>query len=1148
MDGEMWCYQKPGFEALLLAELQRQQQCSQFCDTLLKAEGVSVPAHSCILSAISPHFSSALSSTPAPPAGQSRLLEFRALGTCTLLHMVRLLYSGEMAGEGEKEKQEAISAAAKLGIHGLVEVTKRDRKRRNGEGDCQHTEVGVQTEPLILEDSEARQGKWRREVRDGSTLLWKEMLSTGEKDSWTQTEELQVNTAPSHHPAASLETIDMTALQSLGQTDSHLVPPQIPYVPISLAYPPDANQTPQPSSAPAASFQASSAAGHTPVAVVAPPYSSAPPSLLPFSSQAIPSGADPHSWWAGPQGAGRDVTAGEEWEEEQLEQFQDNIPGFISYFLNPDRVEEPCRGRPQRQRGAGDGGARRAGTGERRARRPRARTGGRGRGGLTQTVDVQDVGVSRLQKLFLQRWGMQACRTSQGGGAVGRKLYLKTRELLKKSCQRRRGRGKAWDFIQSGELLPYSEIGGGGKTRRGRRTTTQELKQDPVGRPQRARAKSATSASPSSTQRPFYNSRTLPAPSLSLQPSPSPSPMLPAASYAGPASSLLHTTSLPPPAPPSHEDQPEHFDRLLEEVIMGLDCSSSINTFSQNKQQSHTTGLLDAGPGLHGAGRSSSANGEMPILQQKGEGELTEMLEHFLQSFEQHIDSCTAREEEEMAGDGTTEANQPYTVLSKYSRTKIQITAPHTPHPQRIHTTRPAQARRPIRHPDETPQSRSQPRKSSPRSAAPPKHTEGTSGRVRAKRPRRRKTKQYLFSLEKRRVKKSVSLSDAKTKIVPDRGDKQLQQMPVVQLERSGPLPVKVTLQSRSCQSLEVKSPAKTKTSSSSVKSPRVRLWDENQLVSWSKKTYPIRSRFKEAHITDSMPFLEQPLTDKRPPQSARQPGRLRGRPCKNRQPLSLSNDESPTSPVQLQPVEPCVRDEQLESNQERREEELTVLPQEETTAGRRTKRGAEDRSDDTSVAKKVCFEQMTQPMSETCLPSSESADHVSETAALETEDLIDVETVSLTSVEDTLQRKEQEAKTAWSEIKLEEAGQNGEGRESLTDEEMESSGDEIIDVDGDSVGSTSLKREDDCRERAQKICRQNRTAFVQVKPPASKEDSLGSTGSWEEDRDEDIDVIGGSSPLPDPVIISWTESSGSEEEEGDEEIDVSGEKTDYTS
>ncbi|CAK6971947.1 uncharacterized protein LOC121902364 isoform X3 [Scomber scombrus] len=1112
----MWCYQKPGFEALLLAELQRQQQCSQFCDTLLKAEGVSVPAHGCILSAISPHFSSALSSTPAPPAGKSRLLEFRAFGTCTLLHMVRLLYSGEMAGEGEEEKQEAISAAAKLGIHGLVEVTKTVHKSRNREGDCRHIEVGVQTEPLIFEEREARQSRWRREVRDGSTLLWKEMLSNGEKDSWTQTEELQVNTAPSYPPAASFETIDMTDLQSLGQTDSLLVPPQIPYVPISLIYPPHANQTSQPSSASAASFHESPAAVHKSVAVEAPPYSSGPLSLLPFSSQVTPCAADPHNWWAGPQGAGRDVAAGEEWEDERLEQFQGNIPGFISYFLNPDKVEEPCRGRPRRRQGAGDGGARRAGTGERRARRPRARTGGRGQGGLMQTVDVQDVGVSVLQKLFLQRWGIYVCRTGQGGGAVGRKLFLKTREALKKSRPRKRGGGKACDVSQSGELVPNSEMGGGGNTQRGRRTTTQ-----------RTGAKSAASVSPSSTARPFYNVHTLPAPSPSMLPSQFPRLMLPAASYAYSASSLFHTTPLPPLAPPLHEDQPEHLDRLLEEVIMDLGCSSSINNFSQNKQPSHTTGLLDAGPGLHEAGRSSSAKGKgVPVLQQKAEGELTEMLDHFLQSFEQHIDSCTARQEEEMTNEGTTETSHPYTALSKYSRTKIQITELHTPHPQRTHTARPAQ-------------SRSQPCKASSHSASSPNHTEGTPERVKAKRPRKRKTKQYPFSTESWRVKKSAPLRNTKTKIMHDRENIQLLQMPVVQLERSGLLPVKVTLQGPSDQSLEVKSPEKTNSSLSSVKSARVSFSEEKPLVSWSRMIYPIRSRFKEAHITDTMPFLEQPL------------GQRRVRPRKNRQPLNLSNDERPKTPIHLQPAELCDRDEKLKRNQERYEEQLTVLPQEEATrqAGRGTKRGAEESSDEASVAKRVCFEQMKRPVSEsheTCLPSSESTVSVSESEPVETEDVIDVEAISLTSVEDTLQRKEQVGKTVWSEIKFEKADQNMEWWEHLTDEEMESSGNEVIDVDGDSEGSTELKRGDDCRVWAEKIHRTEQ--FVKVEPPPSKGVSLGSTGSWEEDRDGDVDVIGGSSPLPDPVIISWTESSGGEDEEGDEEIDITGEKTDYTS
>ncbi|XP_039976510.1 uncharacterized protein LOC120785700 [Xiphias gladius] len=358
----MWCYQKPGFEALLLSELQRQQQRSQFCDTLLRAEGVSVPAHSCILSAISPRVSSALSSMPAPPVGQSRLLEFQPLSSCTLLHMVRLLYSGEMAGEGEKEKQEAISAAAKLGIHGLVEVTKRDRKTRSGEGGGQRMEVGVQTEPLMLKENERRRGKWRREVRDGSTFLWKETLSDDEKDVWTQTEELQVKTAPATHSEASFETTDMAALQGLAQMDSHLVPPHIP---ISLIYPPEENQTPQPPSDPAASMQASTAAGHTSVAVAARPHTSVPPPHLPFPSQTTLCAADLQSWSTGPQGAARDVMEREECTEQQFEQFQGNIPGFITYFLNLDKEGGSRRGRAGRRRRAGAGGARRAGTGNR---------------------------------------------------------------------------------------------------------------------------------------------------------------------------------------------------------------------------------------------------------------------------------------------------------------------------------------------------------------------------------------------------------------------------------------------------------------------------------------------------------------------------------------------------------------------------------------------------------------------------------------------------------------------------------------------------------------------------------------------------------------------------------------------------------------
>ncbi|KAF3838444.1 hypothetical protein F7725_010212 [Dissostichus mawsoni] len=369
----MWCYQRPGFEALLLAELQRQQQCSQFCDTLLKTEGVSVPAHSCVLSALSPHFSSTLSSAPQPPAGQSRLLEFRALGACTLLHMVRLLYCGEMAGEGEKEKQEAISAAAKLGIHGLVEVTKRQLERGIVKGDGGHTEAGVQTEPLMPEEDEGRGGRWKRE--------------------------------------------------SLGQTVSHFVPPQIPYVPISLVYPPNENPTQQPSYAFMDSMQEStSAAGFT-------------------SIPRAPCAAGLQSWWAAPQEAAREAAAANEWEDQNLEQRRASAGG------------EQEGGGAQEREVPGEGGQERGEPGDHEQEQE----------GGGERVDADGGcaggGGEQAAEAVLQRvWGGTP-RTGQGGGAAGRKLFLKPRELLKST--KKRGPGKVWGV---GDVLPtVFPLGGRGE-------------------------------------------------------------------------------------------------------------------------------------------------------------------------------------------------------------------------------------------------------------------------------------------------------------------------------------------------------------------------------------------------------------------------------------------------------------------------------------------------------------------------------------------------------------------------------------------------------------------------------------------------------------------------------------------------------------
>ncbi|XP_062250331.1 uncharacterized protein LOC133959226 [Platichthys flesus] len=1036
----MWCYQKPGFGALLLAELQRQQQRSQFCDTLLKAEGVSVPAHSCLLSAISPLVSSTLSSTPAPPAGENRLVEFQSLDSCTLLRMVRLLYSGEMAGEGEKEKQDAISAAANLGIHGLVEVTRRDPKSSDEEGGGRHVEVGVQTEPMMLDDYKKKRVKWRREVRDGGTLLWKETQSYSEKDMWTQTEELQGSTAPSTPSAASIETMDMAALHNAEQTDSQILPFQIPHIPISLLYLPE-NQINHPPSASATSMQDSTAAEPTAGAVAVPPFCSVPLSLQPFSTVFA-----------------RDATVGEEWLDEQFERFQGNIPGFINNFLHPDKEEGSGRGRAGRRRGAGAGRPRRAGAAERRAGRPQGSTRGRWRGRLTQTVDVQKVGVSKVQKLFLQRWGRRSTRTGQGGGAAGRKLCLKTREFLRsaKSYRRSRSRGKVFEFSQSEEMLPHSQAGRQGSTKHRQRTPLQKVNQDglPGSGTQSSRAKSTTSYSITPVH--FYNLDTLPSPHL--QPSPSP-----AASYMPPASSLLHTTCLPAAEPP-----PSQIDSLLEEVMSGLDIlpkSSSFpgswhprptrgsgctyvspgNSLAQSKQVC-TTELLEA---FHGsaqvaavtseASTSSSAQGEVPVLQLQGGGEMNHMLEHFLHSFEQHVENCRAREEEERNGEIFNEPSKSSPVLNSHRKTKTKTKRPVI-RPQ----TESQQGEEADSH-----TSRSQPRKASAQSPAPLRRAEETSGnqRTRRKREYKKKKTQHLFALEKRRVRrrKPVPMSDAEIKILHGLRDKRLQQIPVVKLERRGPIPVRVTLQAYSCQRLEVK---------------------------------------------DSGPLLYKPLVDK-----STSAGSSRGGSKENGHHVSLPHDGSST------PVDRFATNEQLEQNQERHAVELTVEAQEEEEEPTRrgVKRRAESGGETHDVAKRICFEPVADPTSDTCIHSSGSAELHSEQADTEAEEVIDVESVSLTSVGGCLEGEKKR--------EIEEVEETEEGS---MYEEAESSADEIIDVDGDTDGGTNMENDTDgCREEAG-IGRTLPFLSHCVSTPWAQE---GSTGLTESREEEDINVIGDSSP-----------------------------------
>ncbi|XP_067298591.1 uncharacterized protein [Pseudorasbora parva] len=142
----MWKYQHPDFALFLLGELQKQQQGNILCDTLLQTEGVCVPAHSCVLAALSPVFSRILSTSPTPRAGQNRLLNLEAVGSHALLKLVGFLYTGEMEIESRREHEEVMAAAHRLGLRNLF-VKKRVWVDRGDVdvGSC-WKETGVQTE------------------------------------------------------------------------------------------------------------------------------------------------------------------------------------------------------------------------------------------------------------------------------------------------------------------------------------------------------------------------------------------------------------------------------------------------------------------------------------------------------------------------------------------------------------------------------------------------------------------------------------------------------------------------------------------------------------------------------------------------------------------------------------------------------------------------------------------------------------------------------------------------------------------------------------------------------------------------------------------------------------------------------------------
>lgn len=156
-----------------MKELQKQQSRAEFCDIVLQSGGVSVPVHSCVLSAFSPFLCGALSAMPSPQNGQKRLLEVQSMESCTLLSLVSLLYTGQL----HEDKEDVLSAAYKLGISIPQRSPMRTSSEQNTQTECTTVEKECQTETLSSENPIETLGAslWRSDqglctYTDGSDL------------------------------------------------------------------------------------------------------------------------------------------------------------------------------------------------------------------------------------------------------------------------------------------------------------------------------------------------------------------------------------------------------------------------------------------------------------------------------------------------------------------------------------------------------------------------------------------------------------------------------------------------------------------------------------------------------------------------------------------------------------------------------------------------------------------------------------------------------------------------------------------------------------------------------------------------------------------------------------------------------------------
>lgn len=423
---EIHLYLKAVIISLLVSHTSHETE--KLSSVMLCFPGVSVPVHSCVLSAFSPRFYGTLSSMPVPMAGQRRLIELQAVDACTLLSLVSLLYSGQL----HENREQVLSAAQTLGIelpqweeeerHG--EKVGRRREREDADQEIEKEVDAREWDDRMTRRMGESSGREKEKIRESGTQTECER-ETGERDAQTnlacsEPQSIQTiylfdpSTCPTNQELGSFMDVQDTALAM------QAIHPERKTITCDvLAVAPETGDGHSVSESACVSqmylYSLETSQNQTSTSVTLHPQKG-------FSDQSVvapAAGADPIN---------------------DLKQFEGNIPAFINCFLDSTY--------PQNIRGMGQGqGVREGVRDEQVVKRARARS----TAGGSVSKWVRWAGGGRGRRPKVERLGLVArlAWMGQGGGRVGRLLETRsTGKIRMRSFQRQQGRET---LVEAGE-------------------------------------------------------------------------------------------------------------------------------------------------------------------------------------------------------------------------------------------------------------------------------------------------------------------------------------------------------------------------------------------------------------------------------------------------------------------------------------------------------------------------------------------------------------------------------------------------------------------------------------------------------------------------------------------------------------------------